>query len=670
MTARELSTEIPMMVKRSFPEDDNDEQIIIICFHPNNQIEDMKKQLHEMNDHVVFHTELESCISFIQSIENEKIFLIIFDSYACELVSHIDIFQQVHSIFIFYTKPEDFKYLFHEQLNIIGVYHRLDFFYSALEEQISVIAEQFFQWAFYDQTNFSKRDLSKQSSDFLWMQLFHDAISYFPHDEQAKEDMMNIFRLYADEKLYQSNDAIQWYLNNSFLQKLITKSLQRKDIDQLYQLRYFLVDLIENLTRECHTGNVVMYQQIKLSKHELNHFRQKQGQILSMKGFLLVKQDIVLPQRSDLVDVHLEIKCNIKEYQNKNEILFDLNTAFQLENIEENDQKILIRLTAVNYGQMIKEKYLKDTHRQIENLSIPIIFSKLMCDMNEWNQARKYLQYLLIHSNEQDLPWTEYFIGETFYEIGQLNEARLCYDRAIKSNKINLQDSSVVLSAIGKVLYSQGKYEEAYDFYQQALTIQKQFYPSDHAHIANSLDDIGLVFGRRLQYHQALDFLQQALEIREKYYEHFHVDIAISLHNISEIIIDQRKYDQALEYQKRAMSICKEYYPSNHTYIALLLFRIGSILYHQEICEESLNLSQQVLTIMKKLRSSGHLDVACTLTHIAHIRYGQGMHEESLQLYQQVLALLIQYYSSDHLDIVQTLINIDHTLLYGKENSE
>ncbi|CAF4285743.1 unnamed protein product, partial [Adineta steineri] len=191
--------------------------------------------------------------------------------------------------------------------------------------------------------------------------------------------MMNIFRLYADQKSeYQSNDAIQWYLNHSCLQKLITKSLQRKDIDQLYH--------------------------------------------------------------------------------------------------------------------------------------------QLMCDMNEWNQSRKYLQYLLIHSNEQDLPWIEYFIGQTFYEI-------------------NPQDSAVVLSSIGNVLYSQDKYEEAYDFYQQAL------------------------------------------EIREEYYEHFHVDIAISLDNISDILIDQKKYDQALEYQKRAMSICQEYYQSNHTYMALLLYRTGYILY-------------------------------------------------------------------------------------------
>ncbi|CAF4010656.1 unnamed protein product [Adineta steineri] len=421
--------------------------------------------------------------------------------------------------------------------------------------------------------------------------------------------MMNIFRLYADEKSdYQSNDAIQWYLNNSFLQKLITKLLQRKDIDQLYQLRYFLVDFIENF---------VIHQQMKLSKHELNHFKQKHGQMMSMKGFLLVKQDILLPQRSDLVDVHLEIKYNLKEYQNKNEVLFDLSTTFQLKTIEKNDQKFLIQLTAVSYGHIIQEKYLKDTDRQIENLSIPIIFNKLMCDMNEWHQSRKYLQYLLIHSNEQDLLWIEYFIGQTLFEIGQLNEARLCYDRAIKSNKINLQDSALILSAICKVLYSQGKYVEAYDFY-----------PSNHTHITNSLENIALIFHIRLQ------------------------------------------YDQALEYQTRVITICKEYYQSNHTYIALLLYRTGYILYQQEIMEEALNLNQQVLTIMKNLCSSSHPDVLYVLTKIGHIRYGQGMYEESSQLYQQVLALFIQLYSSDHIDSVYALVNVGDILLDGKENSE
>ncbi|CAF4009427.1 unnamed protein product [Adineta steineri] len=232
-----------------------------------------------------------------------------------------------------------------------------------------------------------------------------------------------------------------------------------------------------------------------------------------------------------------------------------------------------------------------------------------MCDMNEWNQSRKYLQYLLIHSNGQDLPWIEYFIGQTFYEIGQLNEARLCYDRAIKSIKINLQDSTVVLSVIGKVLYSQGKYD------------------------------------------QALDFLQQTLEIREEYYEHFHVDIAISVDNISDLLIDQKKYDQALEYQTRAMSICKEYYQSNHTYIALILYRTvsnfiltGNVLSAQGKFDEA-------LAIREKDLPYSYTTVVSNLMDIGRIKVNQGNFDGALDDFSRAVTLLHEYDPLNHSEL-------------------
>ncbi|CAF0823288.1 unnamed protein product [Adineta steineri] len=213
-----------------------------------------------------------------------------------------------------------------------------------------------------------------------------------------------------------------------------------------------------------------------------------------------------------------------------------------------------------------------------------------MCDMNEWNQSRKYLQYLLIHSNGQDLPWIEYFIGQTFYEIGQLNEARLCYDRAIKSIKINLQDSTVVLSVIGKVLYSQGKYD------------------------------------------QALDFLQQTLEIREEYYEHFHVDIAISVDNISDLLIDQKKYDQALEYQTRAMSIFSNF------------ILTGNVLSAQGKFDEA-------LAIREKDLPYSYTTVVSNLMDIGRIKVNQGNFDGALDDFSRAVTLLHEYDPLNHSEL-------------------
>ena len=79
----------------------------------------------------------------------------------------------------------------------------------------------------------------------------------------------------------------------------------------------------------------------------------------------------------------------------------------------------------------------------------------------------------------------------------------------IHSEHVRIKDSAVVLSNIGEILYLQGKYEEANDFHQQALTIRNKYYSSSHAHIANSLTSIGLIHDQRTKYDEALSFLQR-----------------------------------------------------------------------------------------------------------------------------------------------------------------
>jgi hypothetical protein len=38
--------------------------------------------------------------------------------------------------------------------------------------------------------------LSKESAEFLWFQVFNSVIARFPHNQQAKQQMIDIFREY------------------------------------------------------------------------------------------------------------------------------------------------------------------------------------------------------------------------------------------------------------------------------------------------------------------------------------------------------------------------------------------------------------------------------------------------------------------------------------------
>jgi tetratricopeptide (TPR) repeat protein len=668
---------------------DNESNIILICFDSNNEFnndtEDFKIRLHQINRPVVFHTELESCINFIKSIEQEKIFLIISGSSASQIVPHITLFDQIDSIFILSPKNNHHEHLPLEDSKIVGIYDKLDLLFISINEQIDFIEKRLHRWCFFDQVEYATKDLSKQANGFLWLQLFHSVLLHLPCDQPVKRQKIDTCRPY-----YQPNDAIPWFMKHSSLRNKINKALQLEDIDQLYIFRHFLSDLIQNLRYEHQKfkrENLVVYRRMKLSRDEFNQIQENKDKLISMKGFLIASTERLLPtKQTNFISVLFEIECNLKELDEnfifadvtqlacQETILFDLNSTFRVDHIKQDEQFWIVKLNAVNVGQSITQKYIHDTRRQIEDLSIPIIFGKLICDMCQWNQSQKYFQHLLNNPHDEDLAWIEHSIGQAHHWKGEWNEARkyyvLSYERMMHTEPVRIKDSAVVLSNIGEILYLQGKYEEAFDCHQRVLIILKKYYSSNHIHIATSLVNIGRILQIRLKDDEAFVFFQQALSIRVKYYNYLHVDIATSLSSIAYNLTRRKKYDEALAYHQRAMSIYKQYYPSGHVRIAVTLDSISDIFYRQGKYDESLDMAQQALTMQKKFYPSGHIDVAGSLIDIGNIKYDQENYDESLELHHQALTMLTKYYSSNHIAIVSLLNNIGGTELYGKQNCD
>ena len=103
-------TEIP----HSYHEE-NKENVTLIWLDPkigsNGDTNEAKKQLHKINNYVLFHTELESCLKSIQSFQDDKIFVIISGKSASEVLPRITCHRQVDSIFIFCMNIDRHKHL-------------------------------------------------------------------------------------------------------------------------------------------------------------------------------------------------------------------------------------------------------------------------------------------------------------------------------------------------------------------------------------------------------------------------------------------------------------------------------------------------------------------------------------------------------------------------------
>jgi tetratricopeptide (TPR) repeat protein len=257
--------------------------------------------------------------------------------------------------------------------------------------------------------------------------------------------------------------------------------------------------------------------EIQLSTDQLNQLKENEGKIISFHGFLTathVRSNTLaatkkLRKRTNRITALFEIECNAPTIDDRiifvdieqgREILFDLSVTFRLENIHLHEHLWIIEMKTSNDGQQIRQKYTDDTNRQIDSLNIAIMFGRWMLDMNQWDQSQKYFERLLIDPNGEDLAWVDYSLGEVSHLKGEWIVARKHYDRAyeqmINSKPARIKDSAHILAGIGQHLGLEGNFEEARDFHERALAIQKEYYSSDHANISNSLHFVGNILQR------------------------------------------------------------------------------------------------------------------------------------------------------------------------------
>ncbi|CAF1012567.1 unnamed protein product [Didymodactylos carnosus] len=270
----------------------------------------------------------------------------------------------------------------------------------------------------------------------------------FPCVSQIKKQMIDACRQYYHhnmkelksieqfEQEYRPEHAIHWYIKKSFLDKIINKALRNRDMNQLHLLLFFIKDLPESLAHEhkrfflSGEKSFSVYRGVKLSSDQLDELRENLGKLVSMNGFLLASslRSVALAmatkstKRGDSIPVLLEIKCSTKDFDDRvvfadiaefsafaddQEVLFDLNTTYRLENIAHDEQAWLIEMTTCNDGQAAVEDYISELCYGMEDLTITILFGKHLCKMGQFDEAKKYFELMLSGENGEDRAWID-----------------------------------------------------------------------------------------------------------------------------------------------------------------------------------------------------------------------------------------------------------------------
>jgi kinesin light chain len=91
---------------------------------------------------------------------------------------------------------------------------------------------------------------------------------------------------------------------------------------------------------------------------------------------------------------------------------------------------------------------------------------------------------------------------------------------------------------------NQGRFKDAANLLNEALSIREKTLGRDHAAVAATLNNLAVLHAKRNKFKEAEPLCQRALEIREKVLGNDHPDVAKQLNNLALLCQNQGKYSE------------------------------------------------------------------------------------------------------------------------------
>ena len=192
-----------------------------------------------------------------------------------------------------------------------------------------------------------------------------------------------------------------------------------------------------------------------------------------------------------------------------------------------------------------------------------------------------------------------------------------------------------LLHQVGLYSESRAQYRAAEPFYKRALVIWEKALGPDHPDVAETLDNLALLYDAEARYAQAEPLYKRALAIWEKALGPDHPDVALSLNNLAELLCAQGQDAQAEPLHKRALAIREKALGPDHPDVALSLNNLAKLYRTQGQYAQAEPLLKRALVIWEKALGPDHPDVATCLENMAALCRATNRAEEANALDQR-----------------------------------
>ncbi|CAF1433687.1 unnamed protein product [Adineta steineri] len=577
----------------------------------------------------------------------------------------------ISTIIIFCEDSTKYLNISRQYSNVVDVCTDHESLKSSIENEISSLKLNLFS----NQTlksvhslTFSE-DLTNCDAFFSYI-FFLELLKQMPQTKQAKDLMLNKCQDYYrnDKKqyllielfrnTYQSDEAIHWYIKDSFIYRLVNRAFRTENITLWYLFRFYLIDLCKQLElihkeQNIQTSLILYRGQSRMSIKEFNYLKSNIGSFILANGFFSSTTDIQIANsflsgaintedyKVILFKIIVEqsivdkiIFVDIDKYVGhvgECEILFSIGSIFQIENVDFNNELNVwqIDIKAIDQNtSKVKESIETIRKRYGNKENINLIFGNLLIDMNQYTKAESYFQMILqeLTKNHYDIPLIYDHLADLFMKITNWNEALKYFNLSFELKKKNLyfyqSNISITLNGIGNYYKSIGNFNQASEYYCQAM----------------------------------------------KYSNNNQYNMAIILNNISTIDLINKNYEKALEKCIQARDILQEInsYSLNeiiycHGIIGDIYLEMKNYLYAEEFYLTTFEMSKNILFIGDKIKIN-------SIKSLIYLYKQQGLIEKALEFSMNQLLWYEKYFPDCYSSIANIYMEISQLYDYNHSN--
>jgi tetratricopeptide (TPR) repeat protein len=207
---------------------------------------------------------------------------------------------------------------------------------------------------------------------------------------------------------------------------------------------------------------------------------------------------------------------------------------------------------------------------------------------------------------------SSYFgLGQAFIRIGKYLKAKFYLLKACELCQENLSPYDLQIAEIntllGRLEYSQNRFQSATKHYQLALSIHEQQENPGNYDLSHLHNLLGTCFASEQKFGEALCHYQKALQILKKRmsapcdYDDKQIDMMIAkiYGDIAQIYLYDKQFDEALKNAQIYLKISRKY-PTQYFDLSNSLLLIGSVYRNKELYKRALRFLQEARGLITK----------------------------------------------------------------------